>query len=304
MVGPGRAAGGVPRRPGLPLRQLREEGVRHAGEAARQGQRARRPPGQRGVVRVRQGLLPGPVERAEATRPVPGGEPGPIRRRRGCKAWSGGTAGRRRETSGSSSPCSSTTARTARPFGCWSIAWTRSGGTPHRTRRSSSPSRPKRHATETGKEVHGQFERILRVRREDGRRRCVRVRPGDRQAEGEPKKRGAREGHQTFRRIVPEGQPDGPRGAQGNVPKGRCGSRAEAERPAEKTVIDLVFTRSGCRKTVTRYDGTRAAARSASEHYNPGLVRMRNPQPSGTASRRGPSTRGSSSGCPTRSSPR
>ena len=40
MVGPGRAAGGVPRRSGLPLRQLREEGVRHAGEAARQGKRA------------------------------------------------------------------------------------------------------------------------------------------------------------------------------------------------------------------------------------------------------------------------
>ena len=32
-----------------------------------------RPPRQRGVVRLRQGLLPGPVERAEAAGPIPGG---------------------------------------------------------------------------------------------------------------------------------------------------------------------------------------------------------------------------------------
>ncbi len=58
--------------------------------------------------------------------------------------------------------------------------------------------RPKLAATELGREAHHQFERILREAAEDGRRRSVRVRPGDMVAEGEPKKRGAREGHQTY----------------------------------------------------------------------------------------------------------
>src|SRR4029077_13704941 len=58
-------------------------------------------------------------------------------------------------------------------------------------------SRPKRHATETGKEVHGHFERILRSAQQDGERKAIRIRPEDADMDNEPRKRGARKGHQT-----------------------------------------------------------------------------------------------------------
>lgn len=65
-------------------------------------------------------------------------------------------------------------------------------------------SRPKRHTTETGKAVHRQFARILRNAEEDGQQKSVRDRAVGPAAEGEPKKRGARVGHQTFRHIAPK----------------------------------------------------------------------------------------------------
>ena len=53
-------------------------------------------------------------------------------------------------------------------------------------------------------------------------------------------------------------------------PKGRRGSRPEAHgQLAERTVIDLVFTRNGCRKTVTRYDGKKSRCPKCEQHYNP-----------------------------------
>jgi predicted RecB family nuclease len=62
--------------------------------------------------------------------------------------------------------------------------------------------RPKQTATELGREVHRQFERILMNAQEGGQRRSVRVR-GDTGEEGEPKKKGAPIGHQAFRRTIP-----------------------------------------------------------------------------------------------------
>ena len=65
-------------------------------------------------------------------------------------------------------------------------------------------SRPKRHATETGKAVHGQFERILQSARR-GLRRAGNPHPRDgARRKASPRKRGGRKGHQAFRRIVPK----------------------------------------------------------------------------------------------------
>lgn len=63
--------------------------------------------------------------------------------------------------------------------------------------------RPKQHATETGKTVHGQFERILKYAEVESKRRGLRLRAMDAET-GEPKTRGARKGHQHFHRIAPK----------------------------------------------------------------------------------------------------
>jgi hypothetical protein len=130
--------------------------------------------------------------------------------------------------------------------------------------------RPKQTATELGREAHLQFERILREASEDGQRRSVRVRPGDMQAEGESKKRGAPKGHLAYRRIVPTNanrvlrvQP------KRKCPKGHGDLILQDQVQAEKTLTDLAFTRSGCRKVVTRYEGKRGFCPTCKRHYDP-----------------------------------
>jgi predicted RecB family nuclease len=130
-------------------------------------------------------------------------------------------------------------------------------------------SRPKRHVTETGKAVHGQFERILKSAQEDSAGRGIRIRETGTQQEGAPMKKERRKGHPAFRRIVPK--------ASRTVlvePRLRCPRHdvdlvPKPTRPAEKTVVDLVFTRSGCRKTVTQYVGIKSRCPKCNEYYNP-----------------------------------
>ncbi|HUG70307.1 MAG TPA: IS66 family transposase [Pirellulaceae bacterium] len=130
-------------------------------------------------------------------------------------------------------------------------------------------SRPKRHATETGKAVHGQFERILKYAEAGSAGRGVRIREKD-AAEGEPRKRGAPKGHQAYQRISPAkvGRtvtlP-----SKRNCPRGHGRLATEDGQVAERTVIDLVFTRNGCRKTITRYTGKKGYCLKCALHYLP-----------------------------------
>lgn len=138
--------------------------------------------------------------------------------------------------------------------------------------------RPKRTATELGGEVHHQFERILREAEENGRRRSVRVRSGDIQAEGEPKKRGAPKGHQAYRRVVPSKANRVVRvSPKRRCPKGHGDLIHDDQGMAEKTITDLAFNRNGCRKAVTRYEGKRGFCPKCKRHYDPpAFVRLGN----------------------------
>ncbi|MGZ3380373.1 MAG: TM0106 family RecB-like putative nuclease [Isosphaeraceae bacterium] len=137
--------------------------------------------------------------------------------------------------------------------------------------------RPKQSATKLGREAHLQFERILREAAEDGRRRSVRVRPGDTEVEGEPKKRGAREGHQAYLRIVPTKANRTVRVApKRKCPKGHGALILEDHWLAAKILTDLAFTRNGCRKLVTRYEGKIASCPKCKRYYEPpAIVRLR-----------------------------
>ncbi len=55
----------------------------------------------------------------------------------------------------------------------------------------------------------------------------------------------------------------------GECPK--CGHRPlqPTDKLAEKTIVDLVFTASGCRKTVTKYVGAHGYCRTCGRHYAP-----------------------------------
>ncbi len=128
-------------------------------------------------------------------------------------------------------------------------------------------SRPKRHATETGKAVHGQFELILRNAKEDGQQRSVRVCAGGPAADGETRTNGAREGRQYFHRIAPK--------VSRTVhvePRQRCPKddvNLLPTKSVKRTAIDLVFTTSGCRKTVRKYVSIQGRCPKCGKHYSP-----------------------------------
>jgi Transposase IS66 family len=139
-------------------------------------------------------------------------------------------------------------------------------------------SKPKLIVTEVGREIHKQFERILREAQEDGLSRSILIRAGDTNEEAKPKKkRGARKGHQTFHRIIPS--------KVGKIvrvqPRRKC-TRGhdldlDGQSMAERTITDLVFTRNGCRKTVTRYIGKKGHCPRCDRDFLPRtLVRMGN----------------------------
>ena len=60
-------------------------------------------------------------------------------------------------------------------------------------------------------------------------------------------------------------------------PRERCPKHDVAlvpnpEKPVEKTLIDLVFTKSGCRKTVTKYFGIKSRCPKDGRYYNPDSI--------------------------------
>lgn len=131
-------------------------------------------------------------------------------------------------------------------------------------------SRPKRHATETGKAIHGQFERILESAEADSQERKIHIRLNAEQETVEPRKRGAQKGHLTYQRIIPSKAslvvcvP-----SESACPKGHGDLVIDEKNLAKRTVLDLVFTQNGCRKTVTRYQGNRACCLRCERVYDP-----------------------------------
>jgi predicted RecB family nuclease len=129
--------------------------------------------------------------------------------------------------------------------------------------------RPKRHATETGKAVHGQFERILQSAQAAFAGQGIRIRESGRAAADVSTTPERRKGHQPFCRIVPKASRTVLVEPRQRCPKHDVNLVPKPHKPAEKTVIDLVFTKSGCRKTVTKYVGIKSRCPQCGEHYNP-----------------------------------
>jgi predicted RecB family nuclease len=129
--------------------------------------------------------------------------------------------------------------------------------------------RPKRIASAAGQAVHGQFERILKSAEATsaGRGICIRDRDAE---ESKPGKPGAPKGHQAYQRTIPAKA-----GRTVTLPSMRSCPRnhgrltTEDGQVAERTVIDLVFTRNGCRKTITRYTAKKGYCPRCDLHYVP-----------------------------------
>src|SRR5262249_14438473 len=113
------------------------------------------------------------------------------------------------------------------------------------------------------------FERILRSAQEDSKVRGIRIRENGAEEADAPTKQERRKGHPPYRRMVPKANRTIPVEPRQRCPKHNVALVPRPRKLAEMTVVDLVFTRSGCRKTITRYVGMKSHCPECRHYYTP-----------------------------------
>ncbi len=130
---------------------------------------------------------------------------------------------------------------------------------------------PKKPATEIGSQVHEELEQMLKFAYADYSRNRIRVNKSTAAEEGAKNGQQQRPKPSYVRRIPKAGKTV-------RVPRRRkcpnCGNFLNAtEKTGEITVTDLVPTRSGYKKTVTRYIGHQSRCPACRTEYVPKMVR-------------------------------
>jgi hypothetical protein len=117
--------------------------------------------------------------------------------------------------------------------------------------------KPKQNSTEQGVQLHEEFDNIIRSAHADYAKGRVTIRPSEICAEGrEGRKRGAPKGHVAYARIQP-GKADAVVQVepQTTCPKHQGAVLRPLSELAAHFITDLRFSRSGCRKVITKYAG-------------------------------------------------
>ncbi len=125
--------------------------------------------------------------------------------------------------------------------------------------------RPKQQCTEAAGEIHRRFDAILKsaTRRLSPRRESH---FGNRRVKGLVRSESAvrAKGHQAYQRIAPVKVGRTIRVRPKRIcPRHKGEVLVKTDRQAQKTLIDLVFSKAGCKKTVTRYVGPKAFCHDA-----------------------------------------
>jgi len=133
---------------------------------------------------------------------------------------------------------------------------------------------PKQSETEIGHEIHSEFEQIIRSAYADYDKKKISIRSENKADVAGKKKRGAPKGHQAYNRIVPSRA-----GKIVIVPmEEKCPIHKEtlhkSKKIVEKTIIDLHFTKGGCRKTNTNYLSTKGYCQRCGKYYIPPIFKL------------------------------
>ncbi|HJT55862.1 MAG TPA: TM0106 family RecB-like putative nuclease [Ktedonobacteraceae bacterium] len=112
---------------------------------------------------------------------------------------------------------------------------------------------PKKLATPVGEQIHSRFEAMLKSAHADYEGKKISIQQDEIEESTKGKRLGGRVGRQGYTRIIPKATKVILISQREICPK--CGDiplRASTKM-AERTIIDLVFSKNGCRKTVTKY---------------------------------------------------
>ena len=135
---------------------------------------------------------------------------------------------------------------------------------------------PKQASTYLSNQIHNQLETILKFAHGDYSQKKISLHQNnsEQRERGTKKsrKRGPAYGHPGYYKKVPKA------GRIINVPTEiKCPNcinmtLQESEKIVEKTIIDLVFTKSGCKKTITKYIGFKGYCQKCRRQYSPETI--------------------------------
>ena len=127
---------------------------------------------------------------------------------------------------------------------------------------------PKKLAAEVGIEIHNQFETILQLAHADYDKKKISLRRSDKGSEGEIK-RGGQRGHPGHSKLLPKAKKIIYLPTVAECPKHRGEILRESKRISECTVVDLIFVKSGIKKTVIKYRGKKSYCHKCHQSYHP-----------------------------------
>ncbi|MCH7752314.1 MAG: TM0106 family RecB-like putative nuclease, partial [Planctomycetes bacterium] len=130
---------------------------------------------------------------------------------------------------------------------------------------------PKQMATPTGEGIHREFDRILKSGHFEYQRNRIHIRRGKDTEKTEKKKGGPRKGCRAIdlRNIRSKTGKIVTFPRKRKCPRHKSAPLDTTDRFAEQKLIDLVFTKNGCRKSVTRYVGRMGYCPRCRRDYRP-----------------------------------
>ena len=146
---------------------------------------------------------------------------------------------------------------------------TRIGSTANAQHNIDFADHPKQLATPAGEQIHSRFEAILKFAHADYEGKKISIQQDDTGEITKSKRRGGSIGHQGYMRLTPKATKVIRVPQRETCPK--CGDipLQPSAKMAERTIIDLVFSANGCRKTVTKYIGAEGYCQQCCHYYSP-----------------------------------
>ena len=128
-----------------------------------------------------------------------------------------------------------------------------------------------RKATPVGNQIHHQFDAILKSAHAGYNEKKISFRDAAAEEQTQPRKRGAQKGHRSTSRPTPK-----PTRVVSLAPLETCPTCLGVavkltKHTLERSIVDLVFTRSGCRKAITRYIGRTVFCPNCRRYHRPSL---------------------------------
>jgi predicted RecB family nuclease len=132
---------------------------------------------------------------------------------------------------------------------------------------------PKQVSTELSTQIHNQFETILKFAHADYNHKKISLYENNfeqkEQGTKKLKKRGAAYGHPGYYRKVPKARKIVDVPIKLKCPRCVNEPLQKSTKMIERTIIDLVFTKNGCKKTIIKYIGAKGYCQKCYRYYAP-----------------------------------